>query len=137
MQDIQKISDRITTLMEREVELTKAADLLNERFAEVEATLQAVTTSASVPLQNVDPETEPCVRFAFRRHQRKRQLVIVSSIGPDCDDEVKHITSAPLRHRVEAAELLPKLIDRLVAQAEKIAQSARDAADTLNNMMND
>lgn len=128
----QKIADQIEFLRSSEEALAQAATRLNQRFTEIEVALREhASVSASVQLRQVDPESEPCVSLAFRRHKGKPSLVITSSLGPDCSDEVTPITSAPLRHRVEAATLLPELIHRLGSKACKIAESALRAYNRL------
>jgi len=131
------ILDKISQLIDSEEELVQAATKLNKHFRDIEAVLQThASTSASIPLKNLDPASEPCVVLAFRKAKHtklKRALIIVKSLAPD-HEEVVPITAAPLRYRVEAATLLPQLIDTLAKKADTIAKSAQKAVDVLVNL---
>ncbi len=131
---------RLTNLSDR---LNQASDLLNDRFADVEAALAGLKLGifAWVVMSRWEEITEPKdgngARYAFNhyeslgygKHRGKWGLLLQTGCDEFPDrDHVQFLRDAPRRTRLAAVDKLDALLKALVESAEEFAEEANTKA---------
>lgn len=126
---------QLQNLIEKEEELKSLVEKLQRHFQHAEAALGEFScATARITMKKAteeanDPEVEgPPVEIAYSLAYRKEkggyQLVVIEDIDGE-EQCALPVSSAPLRQRIEAAQLLPQLVRNLTVRTESLVEEIK------------
>jgi len=122
-------------LVEKEEELKCLVEKLNAHFRHTEEalgefscatariTMKGATEEANDP-ESEGPPVEIAYSLAYRKEKGGYQLVVIEDVDGE-ENCVLPVSSAPLRQRIEAAQILPRLIRNLTVRTESLAEEIK------------
>jgi len=139
MSDLDK---KLVILVKTEEELRHQVETLNAHFTKVEAALaefSCATAQVLMPETTEDlqaaygeadaPEQLQAAKvfLAYCKDGKAYRLQMVTQLDDDENTESISITSATLRQRIEAAKLLPQLVEQLTLRTSNIINQIKEA----------
>jgi len=133
---------KLDTLIKTEAQLRDLVETLNAHFTKTEAALaefSCATARVLMPETTDDLQAEygaegapehlqaAKVFLAYCKDGKEYRLQMVTELDEDENSESISITSATLRQRVEAAKLLPQLVELLTLRTSGIVNQINEA----------
>lgn len=128
------LAARIKIARQTSAHLNDATDRLNERLSEVEAALVDLQLGVKgfVRMSLEDTGYDETRHLAFRKHEGQWCLVVDDESADPLDFSTTPILKASRAVRIEAADLLPALVDNLIertaTQADEVEKRVQSLA---------
>jgi hypothetical protein len=131
-----RIAERLRVAKESAATLNEATDRLNAALVEAETALADLRLGVQGYARMSDPDAEDngySVCLCFRKHDGKWSLVIDAVEETGEDRNTTPLVKASRADRLEAARLLPQLVDNMIAkvgsQVEEVNEEVANVRD--------
>jgi hypothetical protein len=117
------LAERIKKARVAAVKLNQATDALNAALKEAEKTIAGLRlgVSASVPMPSSEvEESDSGASLAFKRHRGEWCLVVEEFVEAEASVTTTPLLECSRDDRLEAADLLPELVDALLSETETL-----------------